>query len=549
MTKDVRNDVIICALVVSLAVHVGAMFWARPKVMTTVAAGAARIARRGPMQVTKAVDRPDPVKIDILKDVKAEKDAPEVAPTVSVAPVAESDEPPTATEVKIPEMAAPEVITRIDENDTSAPMPVSDRNTPAPKEPASRMVSDAVSIANSGAVDRFALSPVSELPAAPAFEVPEVVAAGPVDEPASRIGAAAKAEDAKRQDAETKKREEKKFEPAAEIMPEVDEKVVEQEKAAVRELVNVEDANELSKNVTPALSATSDGAWTYFRLKISPKDSLKVVPKDVVVLIDASGSIGKDRMRSIRDAAKKILRSATNSGDRFNLVAFRDRFSYAFKRWQECTVQSFSQSDKWLDTVVPHGRTDVFATIASVLTLPRDPARPLIALVVTDGDANSGVRDTSEIISKFTALNDGLVSVYMYGVKSSANRELINVLTRGNRGESFIFDGWRWSAGSGIEGLSERFRDPVLSDLRLVFSSSTKAEAFPRRLKNLYRDETLEIVGRVPAGTKEVAFSLKGLNGAKAYEGFFRIPLASAAADSAAAAAWRDEKSIDSRLR
>ena len=549
MTKDVRNDVIVCALVVSLAVHVGAMFWARPKVMTTVAAGAARISRRGPMHVTKAVDRPDPVKIEILKDVKAEKDAPEVAPTVSVAPVADTDEPPTATEVKIPELESPEVITRIDQFDVSSPMPAPDRSVSAPKEPSARMMSDAVAIANPGASDRFALSPVSELPSAPAFEVPEVVAAGPADEPAARIGAAAKAEDAKRQDAETKKREEKKFEPAAEIMPEVDEKVVEQEKTAVRELVNVEDANELSKSVSTVLSSSSDGAWTYFRLRIAPNSSLRVVPKDVVILIDASGSIGKDRMRSIRDAAKKILRSATNSGDRFNLVAFRDRFSYAFRRWQECTVQSFDQSDKWLNTVAPHGRTDVFATIASVLTLPRDPARPLIALVVTDGDANAGVRDTSEILSKFTALNDGLVSVYMYGVKSSANRELIDVLTRGNRGESFIFDGWRWSAGSGIEGLSNRFRDPVLSDLRLVFSSSTRAEAYPRRLKNLYKGESLEVVGRVPAGVKEIAFSLKGLNGVKAYEGFFRVPLASASADAAAVGAWRGEKLIDSRLR
>lgn len=549
MTKEVRNDVIVCALVVSIAVHVGAMFWARPKVMTTVAAGAARVSRRGPMNVTKAADRPEPVKIDILKDVKAAKDAPEVAPTVSVVPAADSDDPPTASEVKIPELAVPEVITRIDQADASLPLPVQDRSVPAPREPSERMVSDAVAIANAGAVDRFALAPVSELPSAPAFESPEVVAVGPVDEPAERIGAAARAEDARRQDAAAKKRDEKKFEPSAEVLPEVDEKVVEQEKAAVRELVNVEDANELSKDVSVGLSAATDGAWTYFRLSIAPQAGLRVVPKDVVVLIDASGSIGKDRMRSIRDAAKKILRSATNSGDRFNLVAFRDRFSYAFRRWQECTVQSFEQSDRWLNTVAPHGRTDVFATIASVLTLPRDPSRPLIALVVTDGDANAGVSDTAEILSKFTALNDGLVSVYMYGVKASANRELINVLTRGNRGESFIFDGWRWSAGSGIEGLSDRFRDPVLSDLRLVFSSSTKAEAYPRRLKNLYRGETLEVVGRVPADVREVAFSLRGLNGPKAHEGFFRLPLASAAADSALAATWRDEKSIDSRLR
>ena len=550
MTKEIRTDIVICALILSLAVHVGAMFWARPKVMTTVAAGAARVARRGPMKVSKAAERPDPVKIEILKDVKAEKDAPEVAPTVSVAPVADSDEPPEATEVKLPELSAPDVMSRLVVDESSTPMPVAEREVPAPRE-AARMPSDAVALANPGAVDRFTLSPVaSELPSAPAFDAPAIEAVGPVDEPSSRIGAAAKSEDDKRQDDEVRKREEKKFEPAAEVMPAVDEKVVEQEKAAVRELVDVEDANELAKHVSTSLSAVTEGGWTYFRLLISPKRSLEVVPKDVVVLIDASGSIGKDRMRSIRAAAKGILRSATNSGDRFNLVAFRDKFSYAFRRWRECTVESFEASDKWLGSVVAHGRTDVFSTIASVLTLPRDPTRPLIALVVTDGDANYGVKDTSEILSKFTALNDGLVSVYMYGVKSSANRELIDVLTHGNRGESFIFDGWsKKEAGSGIEGLSNRFRDPVLSDLRLVFSSATKAEAYPRRLKNLYRDESLEVRGRVPAGTKEVAFSLKGLNGAKAYEGFFRIPLAGALADSGAAAAWREEVSIDSRLK
>ena len=550
MTKELRNDILICALVVSLAVHVGAMFWARPKVMTTVAAGAVRTAHRGPMRVAKAAERPDPVKIEILKDVEAAKDAPEVAPMVSVAPVADTDEPPSATEVKLPEPIAPEVISRIVPDETAAPMPLGEREAAAPSEPV-RMMSDAVAIANPGAVDRFALSPVSELPAAPVFDAPEVAASGPVDEPVSRIGAAAKAEDQKRQDEEAKKREDeaKKFEPAAEVMPEVDEKVVEQEKAAVRELVNVEDANELLQHVSTVVSTATEGGWTYFRLRIMPKKSLKVVPKDVVVLIDASGSIGRDRMKSIRTAAKAILRSATNSGDRFNLVAFRDRFSYAFRRWQECTVDSFEESDRWLGKVAAHGRTDVFSTIASVLTLPRDPTRPLIALVVTDGDANSGVSSTSEILSKFTALNDGLVSVYMYGVKSSANRELIDLLTRGNRGESFIFDGWRWNAGSGIEGLSERFRDPVLSDLRLVFASSSKAEAFPRRLKNLYRDEALEVTGRVPSGTRELAFSLKGLNGSKAYEGFFRLPLESGAVDPNVPALWRDEQAIDNRLR
>ena len=544
MTKDVRNDILVCALVLSLAAHICGMFWASPKVMTTVAAGAARIARRGPMDVSKATLRPDPVKIEIIKDVQAAKDAPEVAPSDSVAPAAESGEMPSAAEVKLPDPVSPEVVARIVSDDSTAKMPIAPKDVHAPEE-AVKMASDAVAAATPCLVGTFVHSQPAELPSAGVFETPVPAAPGIADWPAFRIGSAAKAGD----ESEKDKLEKKAEKTTEEVMPDVDEKVVEREKEAVRELVNAEDAGELADNVTAVLSSKTEDGWTYFRIQISPKKSLAVVPKDIVVLIDASGSIGKDRMKSIREHAKAILRTATNSGDRFNLVAFRDRFSYAFRRWRECTVESFDEADRWLDSVAAHGRTDVFSTISSVLTLPRDPARPVVALVVTDGDANSGVSATAEILSKFTALNDGLVSVYMYGVKSSANRDLIDVLTRGNRGESFVFEGWRWKAGSGIGEFANRFRDPVLSDLRLVFASSTKAEAYPRRLRNLYRDVPLEVSGRVPAGTGEIAFSLKGLNRDKAYEGFFRLKLDTASDDPHAPSLWRDEHAVDLRLR
>ena len=341
-----------------------------------------------------------------------------------------------------------------------------------------------------------------------------------------------------------------KFVPSEEVYEKVDEKVVAEEKAAVKELVSSDAAEELVKFVNPVMTSQIRDGWTYFRVMVSPRRSLETVPKDLVILVDASGSIGKTRMESIRSATRKLLRSSTNSGDRFNLVAFRDRYSYAFRTWQECTQPSFDAAERWIGKLAAHGRTDVFATIRSVLTLPRTPSRPLIALVVTDGDANEGVSDTAEIISRFTALNDGLVSVYMYGVRSSANRELIEVLTRGNRGESMIYDGWLRGAGSGMEGFSERFRDPVLSDIRVIFATGTRAEAYPRRLRNLYRGGTLSFVGRVPAGTSKVSFSLRGLNGDKAFEGFFDMPVASAAGkDDSIADDWEEERKVDAKLK
>ena len=540
MNGEGRSGILTVAIILSAAVHFGAMFYARPKVMTHVVPDDVRAPRREAMRVTKDFVRPEPVKIDALAEVDALKDAP-VAEEVLESPVfaPESERMAVKLESPAPPAETPEALKpRIDAAVLDAKVLGSDH--------AERTVVMAAEKLGASGGSPFVAAP-EPLPLLPASAVvPDV----PVPLVPRHLDAVAEPGRIVREKDGANEADGQAFKPAEEVREKVDEKVVEREKEAVKELLDISDAAELRKFVNVAMTKFSDGKWTYFKTMVVPRHELQVVPKDVVVLIDASGSIGKDRIRSVREAAKKILRSSTNSGDRFNLVAFRDRYSYAFRRWQGCTQSAFDKADAWLDDVAAHGRTDVFATIASVLTLPRDPARPLIALVVTDGDANAGVRSTAEILSKFTALNDGLVSVYMYGVKNSANRELIDVLTRGNRGESFIYEGWwKWQAGSGIEGLCERFRDPVLSDLRVVFAAGVRAEAYPRLLRNLYRGNTLEFFGRVPSGTKEVAFSIKGLNGKEPYEGFFRISFDKVAADPAIVQSWETERSIDLKLK
>ena len=538
MTREAKGELVVTALVVSALVHVGVMLYAKPKVMTHVAAGGSRVVARAPMRVTKEVPRPEPVKIDAVEDLAAQKDAPP-AETVAATEPLPSEAPdvlPVAVKAavaSVPAAPAVEAVAPVFDTEplrldalVSAKIPRAPIETPSVPDVPALAAPAALPRAEAGAAPLLRLTPSAGTDPDSAFLPTQLArAALPAESPAAA------------------------FVPSEEVYEKVDEKVVEEEKAAVKALVESEQAVELPKFVHTAMTRQTEGAWTYFKVMVTPRASLAVVPKDVVVLIDASGSIGSDRIVSIRKAAKRILRSATNTGDRFNLVAFRDRFAYAFRTWQDCTQASFDRSDKWLNNLAAHGRTDVFATISSVLTLPRDPARPLIALVVTDGDANAGVRDNAGILSKFTALNDGLISVYMYGVKASANRALIDALTRGNRGEGFVFDGWRWRAGEGIDGLSERFRDPVLSDLRVIFAADAKAEAYPRLLRNLYRSGTVEIVGRVPAGTAKVSFSLRGLNGAQAYEGFFTHTFETAATDVTLAAAWRAEREIDRKLR
>ena len=532
-------DIIIAALIVSAALHAGLMFWVRPQVMTHSTIQR-RADRRGPMRVVKAEAPPEPVRFEAVEDLAAEKSAPEAAETTASLPAAEAAAPSEGERIAVPKPELPpEVLVRtVPEGSRELPEAAAEDGFSAPAAPP-KMAMESPKLAPAAEAPAPSSLGVA-LPPAPVFEAP-VFSSAAVVEP----GAVAKI------DAGEKDEGAESGEDASDaVMPKVDEAVVEKEKEAVRSLVDAEDAKEMNSVVRASVESGVDGGWRYFKVKLDPSESLETVPKDLVVLIDASGSIGKDRMGSIRGAAKRILRSAANTGDRFNLVAFRDRYSYAFKSWQDFNTATFDAADRWLNGVAPYGRTDVFRTISSVLTLPRDPKRPLVALVVTDGDANAGVSDTASILSRFTALNDGLVSVYMYGVKESANRELIDILTRGNRGESFIFEGSRFRAGEGLEALSERFRDPVLSDLRLVFASDSRAEAYPRLLRNLYRGRGVELVGRVPVDEKKVSFSLKGLNGQQAFESYFSLDIGKdGGRGSALAGEWRAERAVEDRFR
>ena len=324
--------------------------------------------------------------------------------------------------------------------------------------------------------------------------------------------------------------------PAPPAMARVDETVVAQEKEAVRKLrdENAVDGLPFNQHVNVELGSWIDPARPtnrYFRVRVScnADNPLPIVSKDIVFLLDASGSIGNDRLRNCRNAVLEAL-DRLNSGDRFNVVAFRDKFEYAFPEtaWREVDVNSVEQARKWLSTQKAHGNTDVFRTLKSVLALQRDPARPIVAFVATDGDATSGMTRSAEIISRFSELNGGLVSIFMYGVKPEANAYLMDMLTRCNRGGWACHRGLREYVASGVPGLSKKFEKPVLTDVAVIFSSSSHADAYPKLVTNLCMDEPIEIYGVCPANQKELVFRMRGLNAVTAYESIFKLPFSSA---------------------
>ena len=267
----------------------------------------------------------------------------------------------------------------------------------------------------------------------------------------------------------------------------------------------------------------------YFKLSLQPRADrpVEVIAKDIVFMMDVSGSLGEERMRRCRDSLVRAL-GLLNAGDRFNVVAFRDSYMMCFPDLAEATAANIAAAGKFVSAMRSYGSTDLFASLRTLFRFPRNPSRPLMVFMVTDGIPTKGEVQSTRIIGEFSKLNAGVLSVYMLGVTKKANAYLIDMLTACNRGESVIIKGTMAGIPDAFADAYDGIRNPVLADVSFSFDSASGAETYPKDTANLYRDRPLTVYGSCPASARELVFQVRGLAGEKAYDSIVRMDLTKA---------------------
>ncbi|MBU1693799.1 MAG: VWA domain-containing protein [Verrucomicrobia bacterium] len=260
------------------------------------------------------------------------------------------------------------------------------------------------------------------------------------------------------------------------------------------------------------------GAWqppdepdaVYFELRIRREGEalLPVLPKDVLLIQDCSESMTQAKLNSCKDGLQRWI-GQFDSKDRFDLLTFRDTSERLFDRWTEPTTVNRSIAVGYVDRLVARGKTDVYGSLEQVLTLDRDPARPVIAVLVTDGRPTMGMVDSSDIIEAFTRASAGSVSMFCVGGGIRVNRFLLDLLGYKNRGDALVVEDSA-RIPEAVQELARQISRPVLTDLTYRFSGIPEDDIFPRTLTHLYLDRPLVIYGRYPAGTPRVVFQVVG---------------------------------------
>ncbi|MBP7829748.1 MAG: VWA domain-containing protein [Kiritimatiellae bacterium] len=248
----------------------------------------------------------------------------------------------------------------------------------------------------------------------------------------------------------------------------------------------------------------------FFELRIRREGEtlLPVLPKDVLLIQDCSESMTQAKLNHCKEGLQRWV-AQVDPADRFDLLSFRDTTERLFGTWTPLTTVNRSIAAGYIERLVARGRTDVYASLEQVLALEKDAARPVVAVLVTDGRPTMGMVDSSDIIEAFTRASAGSVSMFCVGGGARVNRFLLDLLGYKNRGDSLVVEDSR-NIPDAVQELARQVSRPVLTDLSYRFSGVPEEDVFPRTLTHLYLDRPLVIYGRYPAGTPRVVFQIVG---------------------------------------
>ncbi len=267
----------------------------------------------------------------------------------------------------------------------------------------------------------------------------------------------------------------------------------------------------------------------YFLLFIYPSIvNQTTIPKDVVFVIDTSGSMEGTKLDQVKSALKYGL-DRLNGEDRFNIISF----SSTTKRYAD-TLQSVSSvqgAKNFVDGMSAEGATDLQDPLAQSIAWFQNDSRMHLVIILTDGRDTTGHSNT-DILKALTGSADGSgknFKLFVFGVGEDVDFELLDKLSNefGDGIATYIKN--EADLEMTLKSFYDRVSTPVLSDVRLTITPSSAPvvcemgstacvgvegavstyDLLPKRIPDIFLGTQLVVAGRY-SGYGDATVRLKG---------------------------------------
>lgn len=246
--------------------------------------------------------------------------------------------------------------------------------------------------------------------------------------------------------------------------------------------------------LNPNDSADPDG---YFLMLLSPPetDPEHVVAKDVILVLDHSGSMEGEKFRQAQNAIHFILQHL-NEDDHFNLIAFSTNVE-PFAESMQMSSQ-IARAEAWVDQVSPGGSTDINSALLAALDRSHHE-RPTYIVFLTDGLPTHNEVNTARILENFAAKVTPNIRMFSFGVGYDVDTTLLDSLSLDHHGSTtYVAPGQ--SVDEVITAFYQRISTPALTDLKLSVDGVTVYDVNPQPLPDLFYGSQVVVTGRYKTG-------------------------------------------------
>ena len=242
----------------------------------------------------------------------------------------------------------------------------------------------------------------------------------------------------------------------------------------------------------------------YFMLLVSPEvevDASRVQQKDVVFVLDTSGSMAGEKMEQAKEALAYCL-NRLGERDRFGLVAFSSDVDAFQDDLAETGSDVRDDALYFVDQLEARGGTNINEALLTALELLDGSERGMVVFL-TDGLPSTGVTDEGAIRRNVDEANGAdpasgagqAVRVFSFGVGYDVNTRLLDGLS-GQSGAFASYVSPEENLEERVSAFYEKVRYPVLTDLEFDLDGIDAYAYAPGTLPDLYKGGQLILTGR-----------------------------------------------------
>jgi len=217
----------------------------------------------------------------------------------------------------------------------------------------------------------------------------------------------------------------------------------------------------------------------------------QVIPKDVIFVLDRSGSMDGEKFRQAQTALHYVLEHL-NPNDRFNIISFSTSTQIFAAEMQG--VEERQDAGRWVDSLSAVGSTDINRALLEALNLA-SRTRPTILIFLTDGLPTEGVTDPESILANARQAMRETVRLFPFGVGYDVDTFLLDSMALENRGTtSYVTPGQ--AIDESVSSFFAKVSLPVLTDLELDFGEVVAFDLYPDPLPDLFAGGQMILLGR-----------------------------------------------------